>query len=247
MIRKFSGVAKAAASISLAGGILVMAALPAAAASPNDAYAVSAGGVLTVSPIGEATFPGTSPVTLLNADVTGLLTTGAVTDTATATTASSTIANAGVTVSALASIAATTLSSSCALNTTTGAVSGSAKLVDATISLNGVSLVTLDANPTRNETVTLPAALSSLLSITLNKHTTTADGTLTVDAAYITILGTGQTLILASSTCNAASLAPVPVLPTKTLAFSLTGLGVLLLGGLGYQVSRRRRQGAAAA
>jgi hypothetical protein len=180
--------------------------------------------VLVVTPIGEATFPGTSPVTLVNADIPTLLTTGVITDTATATTASSTIANVGVTLSALASVAATTVSSSCTFNTTTGAVSGTAHLADASISLAGVPLVTLD-----------------------NKHTTAPDGTLTVDAVYITILGTGQTLTLASSTCNTASLAAVPVLPTKTLAFSIGGLGLLLMGGLGYQVSRRRRQSAAAA
>jgi hypothetical protein len=247
MNRNISGFVKAAASLSLAGGILAAAALPAAAAAPNIAYAVSGSGLVTISPIGEATFPGTSPVTLANANVPGLVTTGAVTDTATATTASSTIANVGVTLSALASVAATTVSSSCVFNTTTGTVSGTAHLVGAGISLAGVQLVTLDANPTRNETVALPAALSGILSITLNKHTTAADGTLTVDAVFITILGSGQTLTLASSTCNTAALAAVPVLPTKTLAFSIGGLGLLLMGGLGYQVSRRRRQSAAAA
>lgn len=247
MNRNISGFVKAAASLSLAGGILAAAALPAAAASPNDAFAVSAGGLITVSPLGEATFPGTSPVTLLNANVAGLLTTGAVTDTATATTASSTIANVGVTLSALASVAATTVSSSCAFDTGTGTVSGTAQLAGAGISLGGIQLVTLDANPTPNDTVALPLALNSILSITLNKQTTAGDGTLTVDAVFITILGSGQTLTLASSTCNTAALAAVPVLPTKTLAFSIGGLGLLLMGGLGYQVSRRRRQSAAAA
>ena len=35
--------------------------------------------------------------------------------------------------------------------------------------------------------------------------------------------------------------APVPILPGKSLEITLGGLGVLLLGGLGYQVSRRRK------
>ncbi len=247
MFQKFSGVAKAAASISLAGGILVMAALPAAAAAPNYAYAASSTGLIAISPIAEATFPGTSPVNVVNANIAGLLTTGVVTDTATATTASSNIANVGVTLSALASLAATAVTSSCTFNTTTGAVSGTARIVGGTVSLSGISLVTLDVNPTRNESVVLPAGLSGIASITLNKHTTAADGTLTVDAIYITLLGTTQTLTIGESRCNTASLAAVPVLPVKTLAFSLTGLGVLLVAGLGYQVSRRRRQGEAAA
>jgi hypothetical protein len=242
MFSKFSGVAKAAASISLAGGILVMAALPAAAASPNYAYAASSTGLIAIAPIAEATFPGTSPVSVLNANIAGLLTTGVVTDTATATSASASIANAGVTLSALASLAATTITSSCTFNTTTGAVSGTTRIVGGAISLAGVPLVTLDAAPTRNDVVVLPAALSGIASITLNKHTTAADGTLTVDAIYITLLGTTQTLTIGESSCNTASLAAVPVLPTKTLAFSITGLGVLLIAGLGYQVSRRRRQ-----
>ena len=41
--------------------------------------------------------------------------------------------------------------------------------------------------------------------------------------------------------CNAANLAPVPILPGKSLEITLGGLGLLLFGGLGYRASRRRR------
>ena len=89
---KINGIVKAAASISLAGGILAAAAGPAAAASPNSADGVQATGLINISPVAQATYPGTSPVTLAHINL-GLLTTGVVTDTADATSASSTIAN----------------------------------------------------------------------------------------------------------------------------------------------------------
>jgi hypothetical protein len=45
---------------------------------------------------------------------------------------------------------------------------------------------------------------------------------------------------------NTVILAPVPILPGKTLEISLGGLTVLLTGGAGYQRSRRRKAGKAA-
>ncbi len=63
---KINGLVKAAASVSLAGGILAAAAGPAAAASPNEAYGAQATGVISISPVAEATYPGTSPVTVAN-------------------------------------------------------------------------------------------------------------------------------------------------------------------------------------
>ena len=47
--------------------------------------------------------------------------------------------------------------------------------------------------------------------------------------------------VLAASGGNAANLAPVPVLPGKTLEISLGGLTVLLTRGAGYQRSRHRK------
>src|ERR1700716_3554654 len=70
------GIGKAAGALALAGSVLVATALPAAAASPNRAYGASAGGLISHGPIGQATFPGTSPVTVANASIAGLLTTG---------------------------------------------------------------------------------------------------------------------------------------------------------------------------
>ena len=84
------GVVKVAASLAVAGGLLVAAALPAAAASPNRSNGARATGLISISPVAQATFPGTSPRTVANINVTGLLTTGVVTDTAGPTSASST-------------------------------------------------------------------------------------------------------------------------------------------------------------
>ena len=52
--------------------------------------------------------------------------------------------------------------------------------------------------------------------------------------------------VLAASGFNAASLAPVPILPAKTLEISLGGLTVLLTASPGYLRSRCRKAGQAA-
>ena len=246
MNRNISGFVKVAASLSLAGGILAAAALPAAAAAPNYAFAVNATGLITLGPLGYADYPGTSPVSVLNANVAGLVTAGAATETADATSASSTIASLGVGLNALVTLNTGIITSSCSLNTDTGVVTGTSSIANGTITGLLSGTIDLATNPTVNESVT-GLLLSPIASITLNKQTTAGDGTLTVDAIYITLVGSTQTIAIGESTCNSASLAAVPVLPTKTLAFSIGGLGLLLMGGLGYQVSRRRRQSAAAA
>ena len=57
----------------------------------------------------------------------------------------------------------------------------------------------------------------------------------------MSLLRRAQTITLATSICNAASVAPVPVLPGMALPIGLGAIALLGLGGLGYQVSRRRR------
>ena len=240
MSGKISGLVKAAASVSLAGGILAAAAGPAAAASPNEAFGAQATGLINVAPVAEATSPGTSPVTLANVAIPGLLRAGVVTDTADATHASSRIANVRLNLAPLMSARVRAVTSSCTFDPNTGTVSGDASLVGGSVSTAVPSL--MPVHPAPNTVITVPG----VATITLNRQTTAADGTLTVDAIFVSLLGTSQTLTVATSVCNAASLAPVPVLPGKALPIGLGGLGVLMLGGLGYQFSRRRRQAAAA-
>jgi hypothetical protein len=45
---------------------------------------------------------------------------------------------------------------------------------------------------------------------------------------------------------NVANPAPVPTLPGKSAQFALGALGLVLLFGLGYRISTRRRRAAAA-
>jgi hypothetical protein len=234
--RKIRGLVKTAASISLAGGILTAAAGPAFAAAPNEAYAAAATGLISVSPLAEATSSGTSPVTLANINVAGLVTTGIVTDTADGTSASSTIANAAVTLSAIASLTATTVSSSCSFDTDTDTVSGTASLAGASFTVLGIP-TSLAANPAPNTTVGIPG----IATLVLNQQTTAGDGTLTVNALAITLLGSTQTLTLGTSICNDATLAPVSILPGMATPIGLGTLGLLALGGAAYYFGRRRR------
>jgi len=122
-----SAVVKTTACIVLAGGLVAVASVslsggPAFAASPNEAYAASASGPVSISPVAEATYPGTSPGSVASISSGTLITAGAVTDTADATDASSTIANLNVGLSALVALTSDDVASSCSFNTNTDTV-----------------------------------------------------------------------------------------------------------------------------
>ena len=240
MTRRIPGLARIGGAVALAGALSLLAIGPASAASPNEAFAANATGLISASPIGLATFPGTSPVTLVNANILGLLTTGVITDTADATDASSTIANVSATLATLTSLTADAVGSSCTFNTNTDQVGGTTTIANGVIN-TPLSTITLAANPAKNTTVGVPG----VATVVLNAQTTAGDGTLTVTAIQVTLLGTTQTLNLGVSVCNAADLAPVPVLPGKTMPVTLGAVGLLGLAGAGLQL-RRRRQGSAA-
>ena len=176
-------------------------------------------------------------MTVSNADITGLLTTGTVTDTAGPTSASSMVSNVSATLSTTGSLGATSVTSSCTFNTTTGAVSGTAAINGGAVHVSGRPTITLAANPAKNTTI----SVAGVATLILNKQTKAADGTLTVTAIYVRLLGSTQTLSIGASVCNAANLAPVPMVPGKALPFALGGLGVLLIGGVAYRATRRGR------
>jgi hypothetical protein len=243
MIGKVNGLVKAAASASLVAGVIMATAGPAAAAGPNASDGAAATGLITLAPVAPASFPGTSPATVASVNVAGLLTTGVVTDTADATDASSTIANVAATLSAVATVRAAAVTSSCTFDTNTGTVTGTSGITNGRVALVGLANIALDANAAPNTTVSVPG----IATITLNRQTTAADGTLTVDAIYVDLLGDTQTITIGTSTCNAASVAPVPVLPGMSLPIGLGALGVLGLGGVGFVVARRRRTATATA
>ncbi len=243
MIGKVSGLVKAAASASLVAGAILATAGPAAAAGPNMSDGAAATGLIGLAPVAPASFPGTSPATVASVDVAGLLHTGVITDTADATDASSTIADVRATLSTVATVRANAVTSSCTFDTNTGAVTGTSSITNGRVALVGLANIALDANAAPNTTVSVPG----IATITLNRQTTAPDGTLTVDAIYVDLLGDTQTITIGTSTCNAASVAPVPVLPGMALPIGLGALGVLGLGGLGFAVARRRRTATAAA
>jgi hypothetical protein len=141
----------------------------------------------------------------------------------------------------LASLTATAVSSSCSFDTTTGTVSGTTSITDGAVYVLHRPPITLDASPAPNTTVTV----EDVATITLNRQTTAADGTLTVNAIYVSLLGSTQTLTIGTSVCTGREL-PVPILPGKTLPLTLGGLGVLLIAGVGYRMTRRSRLAAAA-
>jgi hypothetical protein len=232
--RKINGLIKAAASVSLAGGILAAAAGPAAAASPNEAYGLKATGLISVAPVAEATSPGTSPVTLAHISL-GVLTADIVRDRADATSASSTIVRLRARLAPLVRLSARVVTSSCRFDPNTGMVSGTSSILGGDIA--GLLSLPLLTHPAPNTVI----HVGSIADITLNRQTIAPDGTLTVDAVYVSVLGTAQTITLATSVCNKADLAPVPVLPGMALPIGLGAIALLGLGGLGYQVSRRRR------
>jgi hypothetical protein len=237
MKKVISGVFRTAGALAATGGLILAAAMPAFAASPNRAYAAASTGLISHSPIGEATFPGTSPVTVASANIAGLLTTGVATATAGPTSASETVNALSGILSPLLSLAADSVTSSCSFNTNTGAVTGTAGITNGSITRTGGGTTTLAANPAPNTTVNVPG----IATITLNRQTKAGDGTLTVTAIYVSLLGGTQTLSIARSVCNAANLAPVPILPGRSLEIMLAGLGVLLLAAAAYQLSKRRR------
>jgi len=230
-------IARMASVLAATGGLVLAAALPAAAASPNEAFAAQATGLITVSPLGEATFPGTSPVTIANANITNLLTTGVATATADGTSASETVNNIAVTLSLLASLSADSITSSCSFNTNTGQMNTPTVGITNGAINTGLTTINLAANPAPNTVIGVPG----VANVTLNAQTTAGDGTLTVTAISVQLLGSTQTVDIATSVCNAADLAPVPILPGKALQVLAAGLGVLVLAGFAYQLSRRRR------
>jgi hypothetical protein len=226
--------ATCAGMLALAGALSVLAVSPAlAAASPNESYATLATGPIAAPPAAVASFPGHTPVTLADANITGLLTTASVTDTADTLTASTTISQPTATLTALATLTARSVSSSCGFDTNTDSVNGSTVIIGGQIELSKLA-VALAANPAAN---TVVPGLGGVGSVTLNAQSTASDGQLTVTAVQISLAGSTQKLSLGVSTCNTADLEPVPILPGKTTLAAL-GAAVLALTGTALQLRR---------
>jgi hypothetical protein len=66
-----------------------------------------------------------------------------------------------------------------------------------------------------------------------------------VQAIHVSLIGSAQTIDIGVSVCNAANLAPVPILPGMTTPITLGAIALLLLAGAAYQLSRRRQRAVA--
>ncbi len=237
MTRRIPSAVRITSAVALAGALSTLAIMPASAAAPNLAYATLATGTISAGPVGEASFPtGTSPVTLADANIAGVVSTGVVTDTADPTSASANIASMSANIiSGLLTSTADNVSSSCLFNTNTSKVSGTTSITDGQVTVLGFTAA-LASSPAQN---TVVALLPSFVTVTLNAQSVAGDGTLTVTAMEIQV--DGQTLDIGTSVCNAASLAPVPALPGKTMPVTLGAVGLLGLAGAGLQLRRPRQ------
>ncbi|MEP6697343.1 MAG: choice-of-anchor P family protein [Pseudonocardiales bacterium] len=225
------GKARLAAVTGLAAVIAIGMAAPAsAAANDTSSYGLKCTGSVTCGPFAQSAYPaGPASNSLANANVAGLVTTGVINTSANSNGANASVNDLSV-VLTRATLNATTVSSTCSINSN-GSVSGSSSIVGGQIVIIGGTPITLASSPAPNSTV---LGLTGIATVVLNRQTTAGDGTLTVDAIFITLLN-GETVTVASSSCT----------PTGTGVPMATGKGLLLGGGLlgllvlGYAVKRR--------
>ncbi|MDX6337036.1 MAG: hypothetical protein QOG05_4376 [Streptosporangiaceae bacterium] len=244
MNRMIRGAAGLSGPLALVAGLLATAA-PAAASTPvNQSYALNAVGHFSAQMAGQAIYSGGSPVVLPNVDTAGILRTGIITDTAGAVSASSRIPALSVVLPGHGSLRAAAVLSSCSFNRKTGRVTGQSHITGGRITRPGGQPVTLPASPAPNTRMVIPG----LAVIILNRQFTGPAGTLTAEALRVRMLrGHRQKLVLATSVCVRADLAAAPPVSGRTMRLTLGGLGLLLLGAIAYQLSRRRRKLAAPA
>jgi hypothetical protein len=233
-----SSAMRAAGWVALVAGAGVVGAAPAAAGTPmNQSYAVYATGRMSTQPVGQASYSGGSPVILPNADAAGLLGTGLITDAAGPASASSKVPGLVVTLPGQAAVRARLASSSCRFDTRARQASGTSRIDQGRITQAGHRTIALSASAPPNTRIVVPG----VAVIIVNHQFTGGRGTLTVQALRIRLLSHHQKLVLATSVCAAANLAPSPGLGGPALRLTLGALGLLLLGGLAYLLSRRRR------
>ncbi len=243
MNRMLSGAARAAGSLASVAAAAVLAAAPASAASAppvNESYALQATGPVSVQQAGDATYAGGSPVVLPNVDAAGLLRTGAVTDRAGYASASSQVPGVVLALPGHATLRARAVSSSCRFGGKSPAVAGTARVTGGVVT-DGRRIIALPGTAAPNTRVVIPGSAV----IMINRQFTGAGGTLTVAALRIRMLRGHQKLLLATSVCVAANLAPAPAASGRVIRLAVGALGLLLLGGIAYALSKRRRLAAA--
>lgn len=220
---------------ALAGTALVATA-PAAFAQTTspEAFGIEGTGLLAVAPTPDATLTTPNPADVASLGIPLILNATALHAAVTSNSATASVGGLTTPVGSplLGVVTAGAITSSCLVNAD-GTFVETSSLAD--LSINGVSP---PAGPIAPNTTL--AASPGVATIILNQQVAgPITGSQTVNAIHITILGTGEVINIASSTCGPFS-ADTPVASGKGLAL---GLGLLGSVGVGYGAiyTRRRR------
>jgi hypothetical protein len=182
---------KVAGSLAITAGT-ILAAVPASAATTNQAYGAAATGPLTLAPVAVATPTNTAAVAS-HANLAGFLATGVIMDRADATFASALVNSPVVTMSSImATLSASYVRSACRIFGST--IFARSDIYNGSIVQVGHSTIALPENPAPNTVITIPGA-----TITLNLQAVSL-GFKTVTAIAISV--GGQTLQLGVSQCG---------------------------------------------
>jgi hypothetical protein len=233
------GKARLAAVLGMASVLALAIAGPASAATlTNEAWGIRASGLINAGPFSHSQFPG-SPTSdsLLSVNAAPLLTAGVVNTAAGPTSSSASVADLAVVLAPLTALAAQAVGATCTFHPATGLVTGDSSLVDAAIALPAPAPpIVLLTHPAANTTISVPG----VADVILNRQVTDADGALTVDAIYISLLPNtplAQVIRISTAHCNPATLVQIPVIAPAFAA----GAGLLGLIVAGFYLARRRR------
>lgn len=123
----------------------------------------------------------------------------------------------------------------------TGAPTGRARIANGAVTLAGAPLLTLDADPDPNSVV----GLAGILDITLNGQEVGDDGSITVTALSVSLVGQGL-IEVGQVTCGPNEVAgAIPVVPLAGLPVAGGALLALASGALAVHRRQRRRSAAA--
>jgi hypothetical protein len=247
LVRRGGLLAAVVASFVLAG------AAPASAA-PGDgsAYGVKVDVTLLgqpavhVGPLAAASTAGPATSTLANATVPGILTAGVIATEAKrdensgAVTAKATTADVGLPLlkAALGTVGVKAVEAVC--TATQEGVKGSSTLADAKLGSVGA----VDANPAPNTQIKVGLAGINIATVILNEQIKNKDGSLTVNALHVKLLGGvvgtlgAGDVIVSSATCGPAA-PPMPLASGAGLWIGLGLLGAVALP-VGTRIHRRR-------
>jgi hypothetical protein len=247
LVRRGGLLAAVVASVVLAG------AAPASAA-PGDgsAYGVKVDvkllgqNAVKAGPFAAANTAGPTSGSLAKVDLTGVLTAGAINTAAErdensgAVTAKASTADVGLPLlkAALGNVGIKLVEAVC--TATQKGVEGSTKLVGANLGSVGA----VDAAPAANTQIKVGLGALNVATIILNEQVKNADGSLTVNAVHVKLLGEGLKalgsgdVIVSSATCGPAA-PPMPLASGAGLWIGLGLLGAVALP-VGTRIFRRR-------